>query len=124
MLKCFDYKCNLCDAVKRDVIMPAEEKTFICGAVIHEEGFISPSYCPGTMERTWLMGRDGASSVHGDECDVMIRHGLCHEDGTPRRYTSKSDIRKEAQRRGVVNHVVHEPDSKGSDKSKHTQRFV
>lgn len=33
---------------------------------------------------------------------VEIRHGLCNEDGTPRRYYSKTDIRREANRRGLT----------------------
>jgi hypothetical protein len=54
---------------------------------------------------------------------LLISNGLCNEDGTPRRYDSKTEIRAEAKRRGMENHVVHKG-SKGSDKSKHTTRWV
>ena len=33
-------------------------------------------------------------AVHGDECDVTIHHGVCHADGTPRRFRSKSEFRE------------------------------
>ena len=33
---------------------------------------------------------------------LEIAHGLCNADGTPRRYDSRSDIRREAQARGLV----------------------
>lgn len=54
---------------------------------------------------------------------IEIRHGLCNEDGSPRRYYSKSEIAKEAAKRGLepmVRHVT--PD--GSDKSPHTVRWT
>lgn len=35
---------------------------------------------------------------------VEIRHGLCNDDGTPRRYYSKTEIRHEAARRGMAWH--------------------
>lgn len=34
--------------------------------------------------------------VHGDECDIMIRHGICNPDGSPKRYRSKSAIKQAA----------------------------
>jgi NMD protein affecting ribosome stability and mRNA decay len=43
-----------------------------------------------------------APSVHGDECDVMIRHGICHEDGSPKRYRSKAEIKRAAAAKGLV----------------------
>lgn len=47
----------------------------------------------GPLQPEWD-GRVGASaSVIGDECDVTIRHGICHEDGEPRRFRSKSEFR-------------------------------
>jgi len=33
---------------------------------------------------------------------IMIRHGICNPDGSPRRYDSKTDIRAEADRRGLT----------------------
>lgn len=112
MLKCFDYKCNLCGREQLDVIAPSEDKTFSC----------SVDGCLGTMERAWLMGQ-GANHVHGDECDVQIRHGLCNPDGSPQRFRSKSAMKKEGQRRGYTNLVEHLSGRSG-DRCKATQRFV
>jgi len=66
-----------------------------------------------------------ASSVIGDDIPggYIVRHGICNEDGTPRKYYSKSEMIKEAKRRGVTNVVEHVPD-RGSDKSKHTTRWI
>lgn len=77
--------------------------------------------CGGQLERVLMpTNRD---NVIGDECDVMMRHGLCNADGSPRRFTSKADMRREAEKRGLVSHVEHMP-GRGSDKSKHTTRWV
>jgi hypothetical protein len=61
--------------------------------------------------------------VIGDECDVTIHHGLCHPDGTPRRFTSKSEMRETAKALGLVNAVTHVPE-RGTDKSRHTTRWI
>ncbi len=65
------------------------------------------------------------SNVIGDELvgGVWVRHGICNEDGTPKRYDTKSSIAKAAKEKGLVNYVVHTPE-RGSDKSRHTQRWV
>lgn len=122
MLKCFDYKCNVCGREDLDVIKAAEEKTYPCGAVVHEEGFISPSDCPGTMERAWLMGAR-QNQVHGDEIDVTIQHGLCWPDGTPRRFRSREELKRVERNSPFTQHVEHKP-GRGTDKSKHTQRWT
>lgn len=66
-----------------------------------------------------------AFSVVADEIPggMEIRHGLCNEDGSPRRYYSKSEMAAEAKRRGLTNYVRH-VGLKGSDKSPHTTRWV
>ena len=63
----------------------------------------------------------GNFGVQGDECDVLVEHGLCNSDGTPRRYRSKQEMKKEAKKRGIENHVVH-IGLPGSDKSPFTTR--
>jgi hypothetical protein len=70
-----------------------------------------------------LAGR--TAFVHGDDIPggLEIRHGLCNADGSPRKYYSKTEIAREAKKRGLTNHVTHVPD-KGSDKNKHTTRWV
>lgn len=75
-------------------------------------------FCP-------LEARSDALSVIGDEIPggVLIEHGICNEDASPRRYYSKSEMAAEAKRRGLVNFVRHVGE-KGSDKSPHTTRWV
>lgn len=74
--------------------------------------------CGKETERAWLTK---PSNVIGDDIPggIWIRHGLCNEDGSPRKYYSHSEMRAEAKRRDLVNAVRHTtgPDS---DKSKHT----
>ncbi len=65
----------------------------------------------------------GAACVVSDECDVLVRNGICNEDGSPKRYTSKADMAAAAAAKGMVNHVEH-IGAQGSDKSKHTVRWV
>jgi hypothetical protein len=36
------------------------------------------------------------------EGGLLIAHGLCHPDGTPRRYDSRTEIRQEAAARGLI----------------------
>lgn len=39
-----------------------------------------------------------AHAVIGDEIDRTIEHGLCYKDGTPRRFTSRQELKRaEAQ---------------------------
>lgn len=69
----------------------------------------------------------GANSVIADDIPggVEIRHGLCNEDGSPRRYYSKSEMAKEAKKRGLVNRVEHVTNHKiGTDKNPHTTRWI
>jgi hypothetical protein len=47
--------------------------------------------------------RGHASAVIGDDIDVTIRHGLCHEDGTPQRFRSRSELRRVAIQKGYSN---------------------
>jgi|SRR5262245_27506425 len=64
-----------------------------------------------------------APTVIGDACDVVIEHAICHPDGTPKRFTSKSEMRREAAARGYMNVVEHKP-LPGTDKSKFTTRWA
>lgn len=58
--------------------------------------------CQTPMVRLWAMVK--SATVRPDEIPggLDIYHGLCNEDGTPRRYYSWSAIDKEAARRGLV----------------------
>lgn len=76
--------------------------------------------CGAPTVRLWTA--QGTAGVSGDECDVTIKHGLCHEDGSPRRFTSKAELAKAAKDKGLVNYVRHAPPP-GTDKSKFTSRW-
>lgn len=64
-------------------------------------------------------------TVIGDDIPggVLIHNGLCNSDGTPRRFYSKTDIKRAAEAKGLVNRVEHIGRS-GGDSSKHTTRWV
>lgn len=77
------------------------------------------------MERIVRLGVAGA--VRPDEIPggVLIKHGICNPDGTPKRYDRWSDVRAAAKAAGYENMVQHLTDPKsGSDKSKYTTRWV
>jgi hypothetical protein len=103
----YDRTCQSCGRQQIDLYEPINAAVPTCA-------------CGGRLERVWL---NHASSIIGDECDVTIKHGLCWPDGTPRRFTSRAEMRREAEKRGLVNHVEHIP-SPGSDRSKHTVRWI
>jgi hypothetical protein len=105
----YDKRCNKCEAIFIDVLEPVET-----APLIH-------SGCGGTIERAWIGGV--GSKVIGDEIDVTIRHGLCNADGSPRRFRSRTEMNKVAKERDLINRVEH-LGSKGSDRSKHTTRWI
>ncbi len=61
--------------------------------------------------------------VRPDTIDLMVPHGVCYEDGTPRHFTSRTELRDALKAAGLVNVVRHVPE-KGSDKSKWTTRWA
>jgi hypothetical protein len=85
-------------------------------------GSVPCKECGKETERAWL---SKTAAVIGDDIPggVWIRHGICNEDGTPRKYYSKSEMAAEAKRRGLVNLVTHAPEP-GTDKSKHTSKWI
>ena len=104
----YDRRCETCGNVKID-----------CWEVIATN---DPSCtCGGLMKRAWVAG--AGPKAHGDEIDVYIKHALCHSDGSPRHFTSKTELRKAEKAAGVHN-VVRHIGAPGSDKSKHTNRWT
>jgi hypothetical protein len=49
-----------------------------------------------------ISGPAQAPAVIGDDIPggIEIRHGICHPDGSPRRFYSKSEIRETARKAG------------------------
>lgn len=114
-MKMVDARCKTCATVRKDTLQ-------------RDNGSIAPcAACGSEMERVLQMAFEPTSNVHGDDIPggMLIHHGICNEDGTPRRYYSYSEMAREAERRGVVNVATHEVDpASGSDKSAFTQRFI
>ena len=76
------------------------------------------------MQRAWLTK---VAAVIPDDIPggVLIHNTICHPDGTPKRYYSKSEMKRAAAAKGYHNHVEHVP-SPGSDKNRqnHTTRWI
>lgn len=89
-LPLYDYRCNDCGVERKDVWAKMDERLLNC-----------ESCSTGVMERQWNLG-----AAHGDEIDIYIQHGLCHPDGTPRRFRSKEELRKAEKSAGVTNYAV------------------
>lgn len=110
----YDFKCPSCGAVRLDIYLPrASEPNPVCA-------------CHAEMQRTHIAGQKAhavvADSIPGG---IYIKHGLCHDDGTPRRFDSHTDINKAAKEKGLTNVVRHIPIKKrGTDKSVHTTRWT
>lgn len=110
-----DACCTVCSTQKLDFL--------------HKSGPLPPCpVCGGALEQIkTTAGQGKAGPVRPDEIPggLEIKHGLCNEDGTPRKYYSHSEIAAEARRRGYINYVTHETDNvQGTDKNKFTVRWV
>lgn len=79
--------------------------------------------CQGAVEVTPRARHTG--TVIPDEIPggIDIHHALCHPDGTPRRFYSKSAMRRAAAELGWTNAVEHKT-LPGTDKSPHTTRWI
>ena len=69
--------------------------------------------CGCGTQTVWLP-KAGTGAVDQDSIEggVMIAHGICNPDGSPKRYDSKSEIRKALKAAGLENHVVRGQESK------------
>lgn len=81
----------------------------VCGteteALQRDGGSIAPCSvrgCSGERERVFKSNPVRAA-VHGDEIPggVWMKHGICNEDGTPKRYDSKHDIVRALDKAGL-----------------------
>lgn len=125
----YDKRCNTCGVTKTDIYEAISAPKSTCDERIpfqhyqDEDGALvmGTMPCGGTMERVHLPGK--TSGVIGDEIDVEIKHGLCWPDGTPRRFRSREELRREEKRSGWTNLVEHKG-TRGGDKSPHTSRWV
>src|SRR6185312_6542718 len=81
------------------------------------------SSCGTLTKRAFLTHTSAAVAPDGIPGGIEIKHGICWPDGTPRRFDSRSEMKRVAQDMGVQNVVRHVP-LPGSDKSPHTSRWV
>lgn len=81
--------------------------------------------CPECGEPTITLWTGKANSVIADDIPggIWMKHGVCNDDGTPKKYYSKSEIAKAAKAKGLEPYVRHIGE-RGSDKSKNTTRWV
>lgn len=105
----YDRRCAKCEAVTLDCWEPIDTGSLPCS-------------CGGETTRVWI-GKGAAVIPDDIPGGLLVRHAICNEDGSPRRYYSKSEMKREAAARGWENNVVHKPDP-GSDRSKHTSRWI
>lgn len=85
----YDYKCRECDKEFERITSISNRNSQVCE-------------CGSEVDRVYK-----ANSVIPDEIPggVLIENGLCNADGSPRRYYSKSEIEREAKKRGYTNYV-------------------
>lgn len=108
----YDRQCSACERVEADKLERIDTADYPCTELA----------CAGTMKRVWI-GR--GNSVISDDIPggILIKNGMCWPDGTPRKFYSKTELYREAERQGYVNRVEHKGGS-GGDRSKHTSRWV
>ncbi len=103
----YDRTCTDCGSAHTDCLEPISTPDYACP-------------CGGLMKRAWVGGK--GPKAHGDEIDIYVTNAICHADGTPRRFRSKSELKRVEQQAKVSLRVEHKGEP-GSDKSKHTQRW-
>jgi hypothetical protein len=106
----FDRGCPRCGEQLIDCFEPVEAPEVLCPE------------CKVPTKRIWI-GKGAAVIQDSIEGGVLIHHGICNPDGSPRRFDSHSEIARAAKERGLVNYVEHVGE-RGSDRSKHTVRWI
>lgn len=106
----YDRQCDRCSDRLIDLLEPISSPAIPCP-------------CGGSFERVWLQGACNGVIDDSIPGGLEIKNALCHPDGTPKRYDSRSEIKRAAEAAGWTNAVEH-IGAKGSDKSKHTVRWT
>lgn len=122
-MKQIDTQCPACGHITVDVLLRVKDGKGEYVMPYCRQQVAEGRLCGTLVTRVFLPS--GASSVHGDDIPggIWIRNGICHDDGSPKRYDTYSSMRKAAKDKNMVNRVEHQP-SKGGDRNKNTQRFV
>jgi len=71
--------------------------------VVHSAKEPHPN-CPECGSVTETLWRTFNAGIGGDDIPggIEIRHGICNPDGSPRRFYSKTEIRRAANEKGLV----------------------
>lgn len=89
-----------------------------CIETIRFEGVVPCPKCGGPTRRALLSGRAGSVIADDIPGGVLIENAICHPDGTPKRYYSKSEIEKAARAAGWTPTGNKHCPMPGSDKAK------
>lgn len=57
--------------------------------------------CGQDMDET-NQARGRSAAVHGDEIDEICDHGICHDDGSPRRVRSRQEKKRLLAEKGLT----------------------
>lgn len=140
----YDYRCSQCGFEMIDVFSHStqDKERPVCTNCSRDSGI-------KLMERVSVLTQSSTSSYQSAEDildgrspksrapaviddsipgGILIKNGICNDDGTPKRYYSHTEIRQalEAKNRSgihMVNKVEHIGE-RGSDKNKNTVRWV
>lgn len=95
---------------RTDAVCPNEE----CGQQLLDIDVAEYPKCHVCDTQMVWLPRKGAGAVNQDtiEGGVMIAHGICNPDGTPKRYDSRADIARACKVKGIENYVVRGNESK------------
>lgn len=122
MKKMITVECVVCDGIEHDILMDPQAITACeCGAP--------------RVEIHWTVAKSrgvdvAPASVVGDDIPggLLIKHGICEENGDPKMYYTKSSIREAAKAKDMVwgmDYTKHVTNPKeGTDKNPHSVRCV
>ena len=113
-MKMIDLQCSACGHTKIDHL-------------VRDIDSLPPYDCPECQQKTFekvllpsTLGTVIDDSIPGG---FWAKNGICNPDGTPKRYDSWTDVKKAADKAGLVNRVRH-VGTKSGDRSKHTVRWT
>lgn len=111
MRRMVDIACGACGTTMEDAYLDWNEPYPFCT-------------CGTRMGRKFTACAGASPTVIQDSIEggIDIRHGICNDDGTPKRYYSRTEIRNAARAKGLTwghDDNYHVPD-RGSDRNKHT----
>lgn len=85
----YDRRCTECKAMSVDLWEPISQT----------EGLPCLPLCTGRLERIISSHSVTSDDIPGG---IWIEHGICHADGSPKKYYSKSEMTKAAKAAGLV----------------------